>query len=95
MADFVADVSDDLRANLGSSLRTPLETRIPITHMLIPTIEDPTMRVKDPNDHVETTNFATVEDPGMTLPYQDLTSRIRLQRQDPGSNPLWNTSIMA
>ena len=35
-------VESDALANLGSSLRIPPETKIPIVHIMIPIIEDPT-----------------------------------------------------
>lgn len=47
------NVEADALANLGSSLRIPLETRIPIVHIMIPIIEDP-------SNHDQTANIAVI-----------------------------------
>lgn len=38
------NVEADALTNLGPSLRIPLETKIPIINVMIPTIEDPNNR---------------------------------------------------
>ena len=44
---------------------------MPITHLLIPVIEDHAKRLKDPGNHEETTNVATNEYVDLTTQHQD------------------------
>ena len=48
------NVEADALTNLGFSLMIPPETRIPIIHVMIPTIEYPTKRTEVPDDQMAT-----------------------------------------
>ncbi|XP_023752848.1 uncharacterized protein LOC111901196 [Lactuca sativa] len=61
----------DALANLGSSLRIPLENKILIAYVLTPKIEDPIEGLRNPNDHEETVDVAAIEDPDSTTQHQD------------------------
>ena len=50
----------------STKLRHYFETH-PIAHILIPTIEDPTKKLKDFHDHMETTDVSAIEDPDSTV----------------------------
>ena len=61
----------DASVNLGSSLSILLETRIPITHIMIMTIKDPYRRPDDHNEHDQTTNLEAIGDLDPQPPHHD------------------------
>ena len=61
----------DALANLGSLFTIPSETRIPIIHILILAIEDPTKKLKDSHNLKKTTKISTIKDPDPMAQHQD------------------------
>ncbi|XP_023762453.1 uncharacterized protein LOC111910880 [Lactuca sativa] len=77
------NTEEDAFANLGSSLRIPPETKIPITHIITPAIETVPNKSEDPK-HLR--SITTIEDHGPR----------DLDEQDPQRSPQsWTQPIMA